>query len=410
LSRTLWAEQHVERFIAPAFVAEFVFRSPQVIDGTQKEVADLLIHRAEQTLLVSQKCQDDPTSRTGEKLERWARKKAHEAVSQLKGALKRAGIPKEIWCDHPRRGRVSFPDGLPTTTHAIATVEVFESVSLQDDLLLDYQGTPISYLSVSDFLNVCDELRTVPEVVRYLDARRALPKSALLSIGSERLIFSYYLLHDGSFAEFSSFAEADRFLSAHSDELLHALRAKTERDQYALVLEHVADQLAGRHPDYQDGLSQVVLDRYEPTGERRMYLVMQDIIAGLHLGERAELGRAFENAVNQRKARGGKGITFAAAMVSSHPNLVLVLGSFGATATFTRNTLLSSFDGLTRAAMAHYGRNRCLIIVDRDGKSYEVGLNELSSPPTRGELEAGRNVFGELKVFGKELHVRPEAS
>ncbi len=68
LSRTIWAEQHVESFISPSFVAEFVFRSPQVIDGTQKEVADFLIHRADEALLVSQKCQDDPTSRTGEKL------------------------------------------------------------------------------------------------------------------------------------------------------------------------------------------------------------------------------------------------------------------------------------------------------------------------------------------------------
>jgi hypothetical protein len=141
-----------------------------------------------------------------------------------------------------------------------------------------------------------------------------------------------------------------------------------------------------------------------------MYLVMQDAIAGLHLSERSELGRAFENAVGKRMAQGGKGITFAAATASSHPDLVFVLGSFGATETFTRNHLLSSFDGLTRAAMAQYDRKRCVIIVDRDGQSYEVGLNELASSPTQGDLETGRNVFGKLKVFGKELHVRPTAS
>lgn len=94
--------------------------------------------------------------------------------------------PNEIWCEHPRRGRVTFPEGLPTITHAIATIEVFEQVLLEDELLLDYQGTGISYLSINDFLNMCNELRTVPEVIRYLDARRALPKSVLLTIGSER--------------------------------------------------------------------------------------------------------------------------------------------------------------------------------------------------------------------------------
>jgi len=305
LSRTIWAEQHVESFISPSFVAEFVFRSPQVIDGTQKEVADFLIHRADEALLVSQKCQDDTTSRTGEKLERWARKKADEATSQLKGALKRVGVSNEIWCEHPRRGRVSFPDGLPNITHAVATVEVFKPLTLQDELPLDYHRTPISYLTVSDFLNVCNELRTVPEVIRYLDARRSLPESVLLTIGSERLLFSYYLFHDGTFAGFSSLADTQQLLLERSAELSDVLNAKVERDQYAGLLEHVADELAGRHLHYSDGLSQAVLDYYEPTGERRMYLVMQDLIAGLMLGERAELGRAFDGAIQRRTTQGG---------------------------------------------------------------------------------------------------------
>ncbi len=140
-----------------------------------------------------------------------------------------------------------------------------------------------------------------------------------------------------------------------------------------------------------------------------MYLAMQDTIAGLDLAERAELELAFENAIGKRTAQGGSGFTFAAAMVSSDPDLVFVLGSFGATEAFTRNNLLSSFDGVTRAATAHYDRKRCLIIVDRDGESYGVGLSEITSPPTQDEREAGQNVFGWLKFFGKEARVRPEA-
>lgn len=68
LSRTRWAELHVEGVVAPAFVAEFVFRSPQIIDrDCAHEVADLLITRADQALLISQKCQEDPTARDAEK-------------------------------------------------------------------------------------------------------------------------------------------------------------------------------------------------------------------------------------------------------------------------------------------------------------------------------------------------------
>jgi hypothetical protein len=375
------------------------------MDRTQKEVVDFLIYRAPHAVLVSQKCQEDPTSRSDEKLKKWAQKKAEEAVSQLKGALRRVGLANEIWCEHPRRGRVSFPSGLPAINHAVATVEVFEPVELQDELPLDQNGTPISYLSVSDFVNVCNELRTVPEVVRYLDARRSLPKNVLLSLGSEKSLFTYYLLQDGTFAGFTSLADTQDFLSERSEELEEVLRAKVERDFYARLFEHVADQLSGRHPQYRDGLSQAVLDHYEPTEERRAYLVMLEVIAGMMLGERAYLGEAFAHVIDLCNA--GDGLSHVQMMVESQPDYVFMLGSFRESPTATRDNLLALFHPLARATMAHYGRTRCLIIFDRDGQSYEVGYGELLGPPSPEAIEQGRRLFGHLKRFEKEVHVRP---
>jgi hypothetical protein len=407
LSRTRWAELHVENFVSPAFVSEFVFRSPQTIDGKlQREVADLLITRDEQAILVSQKCQEDPDSRKPDKVPAWAQKQAAGAVAQLRGALRRVDDASEIWCDHPRRGRVAFSDGLPRISHAIAAVEVFQRVDLQSDLPLEHQGTPISYLSVSDFLNLTQQLRTVPEVIRYLDERRSLPEAELRIIGAEQVIFDYYLLLNGSLAGFTSRGHAAKVLADRGDDLYGAIVAKAERDGYARALEHVADQLSGRHPQYADGLTQAVLDRYEPTHERRTYLKMQEVLAGMQLAERAELGRMFEDAIRKRKAGEGRGFTFAAARIGSQPDWVFVLGSFGESSTFTRERLLSAFDPLTTEAMKHYSRSRCLVIVDRDGKSYEVAMAELMSrPPAEGEYTS--KLFGSLKTFIKELHFRP---
>src|SRR2546429_157943 len=42
-SRTLWAERQVEEFLSLPLVSEFVFRSPQTVDGSQREVADFLV-------------------------------------------------------------------------------------------------------------------------------------------------------------------------------------------------------------------------------------------------------------------------------------------------------------------------------------------------------------------------------
>jgi hypothetical protein len=54
-SRTQWAERQAEELLFVPFIAEFVLRSPQMIDGTQKEVADLLILYKGSGLLVSQR-------------------------------------------------------------------------------------------------------------------------------------------------------------------------------------------------------------------------------------------------------------------------------------------------------------------------------------------------------------------
>jgi len=71
---------------------------------------------------------------------------------------------------------------LPDINHGIVLVEVFERVDLNaqaDDLPLQYQDTPITYLALNDFLKIAIELRTTPEVLGYLDARRALPYTDL---------------------------------------------------------------------------------------------------------------------------------------------------------------------------------------------------------------------------------------
>jgi hypothetical protein len=403
LSRTRWAEKHVEGFISPTLVSEFVFRSPQVMDGTlQREVADLLIVRGTQGLLVSQKCQGDPMARNGDKVVSWARKQAVKAASQLKGALRRIGDPGEIWCEHPRRGRVSF-QGLPPISHAIATLEVFQQVDLQESVPLESGGLPVSYFSVSDFLNLSLQLRTVPEFVRYLDERRSLPASELRAIGGEKLIFEYYLLHDGSLLGYTSRATAADVMDARADELRSVVSATRERNEDSRRLEHVCHELSGRHKDYDVELSEDVLKHFEPTNERGAYLRMQDVLAGLHLAERAALGSAFERAHQERKAMGGKGFAVAAALLDGHPDWVFVFGSLGTSGTFTRATLLSMFPRLANDAMFHYGRTKCLVIVDRDGLSYEVAIGELKGPPPE-KYES--KIFGPLKMTPTELHFR----
>jgi len=65
--RGIWAELYVRDFLALPFISGFVFRGPQTIDGTLKEVADFLIAYPGVGILMSQKTQQDVLARDADK-------------------------------------------------------------------------------------------------------------------------------------------------------------------------------------------------------------------------------------------------------------------------------------------------------------------------------------------------------
>ena len=272
-SRTLWAERQVEEFLSLPLVSEFVFRSPQTVDGSQREVADFLVTCDAPGILISQKCQEDPTVRTARKLQAWACKRAKKAASQLIGAL-RTGGSRPMWCEHRRRGRVDFYTGLPAVAHGIVLIEVIDPVTLRqesDELPLVFNGIPISYFSLNDFLNLCVQLRTVPEIVEYLDRRRALPVADLRTIGEERSLFAFYLLNEGSFAGCLGITDAKIAVAAQKNRFEERLRRKLESDRFSGLLEHVANELATRLPHYAAGLPPGLLAAFDPVEQKQNY-------------------------------------------------------------------------------------------------------------------------------------------
>ena len=313
---------------------------------------------------------------------------------------------KLVWCDHPRRGRVDLPEGLPEIHHAIVLLEVPDRVDLNaqaDNLPLQYQGVPITYLSLRDFLNIAIELRTAPEVLAYLDARRGLPYTDLRIIGDEKALFEFYLLHGGSLAGCAGKADAAIAVAARRAELDRALDAKWQHDQYGGLIEDVADQLATRRQDYADGLSPEALTLYDAPDLRSNYL-MQAVLANLGLRERSELGRAFEDTMRRRESSGSV-FSHRAMHVDSRPDWVYVVGS---SAGIAPPDLEHVKMNLMVGALAHFRKTHCLLIIDRDKASYEVGLMIQPSPPSSPtERAAGDKFFGHLRTTDSELSLVP---
>jgi hypothetical protein len=393
-SRTQWAERQAEELLSAPFISEFVFRSPQTIDASQKEVADLLILHKGNGLLVSQKAQEDPESRSDGKNELWVLKAARKGANQLLGAMRPSS--KAIWCDHPRRGRVDFPAGLPPIAHGLVSVETLRPVDLQAaalELPLSRDGVPISYFSLSDFFNVALQLRTVPELLRYLDARKDLPEAAQRRLGDELVLFEFYLLR-GTFAGCLGHGHAKATVGAEASELAAVLERFEEYHHFSGLLEHVADSLATRSATCLDGLTPELAAHFDAPDERVNYLLMQEVLADLPLRERAALGKQFADVCGRSKVH-TEGYRQATAHIDSRPEWIFV---FGSSRGWARESILRSIERVMRGALARYRKQRCMVLIDRDGEGYEVAIKrpgELFIPTTE-DLLNGRTLFAEL--------------
>jgi hypothetical protein len=248
-------------------------------------------------------------------------------------------------------------------------------------------------------------LRTIPELLEYLAARRMLVPADLRVIGDEKTLLDLYLLNQGSFNSCLSRADARIVVAAQQERLQDALARKRDSDVYAGLIEYVADALATRHESFQKGLPPELLAAYDPPDQRKNYLAMQAALSGLRLRERAVLGRALSDAA-ARLTDQTEGFFFLSARFDSKPDWVYILGSSKG---LDRTVVISRVEyHLLPGALAFYGKKKCLVVIDRDGVSYEVALSKPGVEPTPSHLAEGRRLYGHLRIASAPLQLVPE--
>jgi hypothetical protein len=394
ISRTQWAERQVEELLSVPLVSEFVFRGPKHNDPTEKEVIDHLIIYNNQSILISQKAQEDPDKRDERRNALWVLKNIQDALKPICGAIRQPG-ERPKWCEHPRRGKVDFPS-LPPIVHAIAIAETWKPVDLRSseaDLPLDYMDVPITYLSINDFLNLVMQLRSVPELLEYLKARRALSPATLRVVGDEKPLFELYLLNGGKFGSCTELPDAKRATAAHSDLVEQALARNADYQFFSGMLEHVADCLAVRDPNYAAGLPADALHLFDSDDNRKNYIMLQELLTGLRLRERAELGRAFHEVCERTRGQ-AQCLTFKAAHIDGIDRVFLFVSSKG----WEKPRRLAVVTELAGGALAAYKKRDCFVIIDRDGQHYDLALTRPDYVPTPNDEAVGEKHFQPLKM------------
>lgn len=404
-ARGVWAERGFSDLSSLPLVSEFVYRSPKYLDNeatgraTEKEVVDHLFLHGRGCLLISQKVQDDPTKRTPQRNKQWVLKNIQRSLKPLMGAIRNP--PRgPLWCEHPRLGRVEFK-ALPPVIHGVVLAETWRPVSLshiERSLPSEIQGVPVSYFSINDFLNIVIRLRTIPEVLEYLTLRRSLPRACHYTIGNETALFSLYLMQRGSLSGCKGIRDAQQRIHDNPALLREALIRNEEQIKFSSLLEHAADCLATRDPNWSDGITEEMRGLFDPDTERRNYLLLQEPLTRLRLRERAELGRCF-NSVMQRTAKFGPGVSFAAGHIDGNELLFLFISSRGK----SRKEIFGIMKVLTRAALAHYGKRKCWVIADRNGTNFDLALTIPDYSPTPEDVSAGERHFARLRTVDIEV-------
>ena len=394
-TRTLWAERHVEEVLSLPLISEFVFRSPKHNDPTEKEVIDHLILHKGDGLLISQKAQEDPISRSAEKNELWVLKNIQDALKPIRGSIKNPD-DRPKWCDHPRRGRVIFST-LPRIIHGVALVETWRPVDLNqiaDKLPLNYLGVPLTYMSINDFLNIVWQLRTVPAILEYLNARRDLPVACLRMVGDELPFYELYIMNGGSLKGCLGLADARRAAYTHDDLLQEALNRSEEYKFYSSQIEHVADALSTRDLNYADELPPEAVALFDKEGERKNYLILQEILTDMRLTERAVTGRQFHDVAESMRGKTG-GLMFAASLADGKDWVSFFISVGRGVEKPTRFDIATKLAG---GALAHYQKKNCLVIIDRDGEHYDLALSNPDYEPDAADIAEGEKYFGHLRM------------
>jgi hypothetical protein len=402
MKRSEWVEQYAASLTSAPFVREFVFPNPQFTKkGLQKEVCDLLMVFHDQAIVVQMKTQEDPASRASAKLPVWIRKQAAAAAGQLSGTirtLKNVGM----WCDHSRRGRVEFADGTLKPVHGLVLIDCGPiRVDLPSEVPLSIHGVPVAYLDTNDFLNIVMQLRSFKDVAMYLGRRATLPEETRRSIGGERALLEHYMLRDASFENWVSFAEAEKEASDERPTRDVLFLEKQQRDVPASFVEYIADALAERLPTYTQDIDEPTRAMFDADENRHRYLEMQEVLAGLSLVARRQLGTGLLEVFGPPGTTPKDGCVYRALYLDDLPGFVFV---GVATQGLPRQEVINRALVLLRGALSHFGWNDGMYIVDRDGTGFEIGLVR-GYKPTSDDARIAERFFKQLRMIhrGEQL-------
>jgi hypothetical protein len=118
----------------------------------------------------------------------------------------------------------------------------------------------------------------------------------------------------------------------------------------------------------------------------------------LRLRERAESGRAFD-AVSERVSTHGDRLSFQASHIDGRVRVFL----FIVARKRSKAEIFEAIHTLAGSTLAHFRKNSCLVVVDRDGEHYDIALAGPDYELTAGDETASQKYFGSLRMCSVDI-------
>lgn len=193
-------EEILSEMLSEPLLQDFVHLRPILLQAMNKELCDVLVEDEPDCIVIQLKVQDLSKAKANRNDDLWVKKQLAKAEKQIKGAVRSMPI-YDLACFNPARGEITFKAGQLKAKHGIVVVDYNSLPFLLDDKLENRtkQNIPIHYLTYNDFIVLCQNLKTLPDLMNYLDERAKIPKWSRPQLADEKNIYAYYLMNKAEF-------------------------------------------------------------------------------------------------------------------------------------------------------------------------------------------------------------------
>ncbi|MCH7820356.1 MAG: hypothetical protein IIB40_12535, partial [Candidatus Marinimicrobia bacterium] len=139
--------------------------------------------------------------KAGRDSKRWERKNLNKASNQVLGSIKRLQ-KSDILVSSPSRGEIIFKKESLQCHHGIVILDYKDDPFIIDNSLPRRYAniSTIHYFSHEDFVTLCQQLMTLPDLIEYLNERAKIPVRATPKLNNENDAYAYYCTHKGKFS------------------------------------------------------------------------------------------------------------------------------------------------------------------------------------------------------------------